>query len=226
MIYIKNPVNPDLALWIGGVERFMNHNIKNLGVIHRGFSNYDKTQFRNQPEWQIAIDFRNQFPLLPIIADPSHIAGNRIGLQAIAQKAMHLGYNGLMIETHDRPDEAWSDAQQQITPHSLKLLIDSLEYRFLELLQPDFQLQLGNFRSQIDELDLKIVDLLGKRMAIATEIGRIKKANQVTILQNKRWIELLQTMTEQGRKKGLSEHFMLNLFKAIHQESISHQENV
>lgn len=226
IVLVKNPVNPDLALWIGGVERLYKANIKKLGVIHRGFSTYEKTKYRNNPEWQIAIDFQSKFPDLPLICDPSHITGNRKMIQEVSQQALDLNYDGLIIETHIDPDNAWSDAAQQLTPSVLKNIFKDLRVRKESDNADDFTKNMNKKRTQIDEYDAKLLEILGKRMKVADEIGLLKKEKNVAILQNKRWNEILGKMILDGEEKGLSEEFILKLFKAIHQESINHQEKI
>lgn len=226
IVWVKNPVNPDLALWIGAIERLYHAGIKNLGVIHRGFSTYEKTKYRNNPEWQIAIDLKNKFPELVILGDPSHISGNRQLIQEVSQQALDLNYNGLMIETHCNPDAAWSDAAQQITPTQLKQILSDLTIRKESDDADDYTHQLLKYRTTIDEYDRKILEILGKRMKIAQAIGHLKKDKNVAVFQNKRWNEILDNMIADGQDKELSEEFILKLFKAIHQESISHQEKV
>jgi chorismate mutase len=226
IILIKNPVNPDLALWLGGVERLHNAGIKKLGVIHRGFSTYEKTKYRNIPEWQLAIELHDKFPDLPIICDPSHITGRRHMIQEVSQQALDLNYDGLMIETHNDPDKAWSDAAQQVTPEMLKEIMKSLVVRKKTDETYEFNSRLKKLRMQIDEYDSKLIEVLGKRMRIADEIGVLKRENNVAILQSMRWKEILEKMTSEGQQENLGEEFILRLFRAIHQESISHQENV
>jgi len=226
IVLLKNPVNPDLSLWLGGLERLYNANIKKLGVIHRGFSTYEKTKYRNNPEWQIAIDLQNRFPDLPLICDPSHITGRRDMIQEVSQQALDLNYDGLIIETHTDPDNAWSDAAQQITPPTLKQLFIDLKMRKPTDENAEWNKAIARQRAFIDELDSKLIDFLGKRMQVAEKIGQLKKEKNVAILQNKRWNEILGKMILEGNEKGLSEEFILKLFKAIHQESISHQEKI
>jgi chorismate mutase len=226
IVLLKNPVNPDLSLWLGGLERLYNANIKKLGVIHRGFSTYEKTKYRNNPEWQIAIDLQNRFPDLPLICDPSHITGRRDMIQEVSQQALDLNYDGLIIETHIDPDNAWSDAAQQITPPTLKQMFIDLKMRKPTDENAEWNKALAMQRAYIDELDSKLIDFLGKRMVVAEKIGQLKKEKNVAILQNKRWNEILGKMILEGSEKGLSEEFILKIFKAIHQESISHQEKV
>lgn len=226
IVLLKNPVNPDLSLWIGGLERLCNANIKKLGVIHRGFSTYEKTKYRNNPEWQVAIDFQNRFPDVPLICDPSHITGKRDMIHEVCQQALDLNYDGLIIETHIDPDNAWSDAAQQVTPNALKQMFVDLKVRKETDEADDYNIKLAKFRAQIDVYDEKILEISGNRMKIADEIGLLKKEKNVAILQNKRWNEILGKMILEGESKGLSEEFVLKLFKAIHQESINHQEKI
>ena len=226
IVLLKNPVNPDLALWIGGVERLYNAGIKKLGVIHRGFSTYEKTKYRNIPEWQLAIELQNRFPDLPLICDPSHITGKRNMIQEVSQQALDLNYDGLIIETHIDPDNAWSDAAQQVTPTVLKQIFLDLRIRKETDDADDYNSRLSRFRIDIDEYDRKLLEILGKRMKVADKIGALKKEKNVAVLQNKRWNEILGKMILDGEEKGLSEEFILKIFKAIHQESISHQEKI
>ncbi len=224
IVLVKNPVNPDLALWLGAVERLHASNIKKIGVIHRGFSTYEKTRYRNNPEWQIPIDFQNLFPDLPLILDPSHIAGRRDVIFDLCQTALDLNFDGLMIETHNDPDNAWSDAKQQITPKVLKQLTNDLIIKKEEGDAIEYKNKLDNLRTQIDVIDHKLTGILGKRMQIADDIGVLKTKNNVAILQNKRWNEILEKMILEGKENNLSEEFILKIYKAIHQESINHQK--
>lgn len=221
-VLVKNPINPDVELWIGAMERLNNSGITKLGAIHRGFSIYDKTLFRNDPQWQIPIEIKRRIPNLTIITDPSHICGNRQLIHDVSQKAMDLNFDGLIIESHINPDKALSDAKQQITPETLKEILERLILR-----EPgeDFQVELtlAELREQIDKLDDKLINLFEKRMKVVEEIGRHKKDNNLTILQSKRWDDLLHKRTNLGLRKGLSEEFILKVFRAIHQESINHQ---
>lgn len=226
IVLVKNPVNPDLALWIGGVERLYNAGIKKLGVIHRGFSTYEKTKYRNIPEWQIAIELQNRFPDLPLIIDPSHITGRRDMIQEVSQQALDLNYDGLIIETHTDPDNAWSDAAQQVTPTVLKQIFEDLKVKKESTEENDFNTEMIKLRASIDIADSKLLEILGNRMKIAEQIGSLKKEKNVAILQNKRWNEILGKMILEGEDKGLSEEFILKIFKAIHQESIAHQEKI
>ncbi|MGS2740540.1 chorismate mutase [Sinomicrobium sp. M5D2P17] len=226
IVLVKNPVNPDLSLWLGGIERLYSSDIKKLGVIHRGFSTYEKTKYRNIPEWQLAIELQNRFPDLPLICDPSHITGKRDMIFDVAQTALDLNYDGLMIETHNDPDNAWSDASQQVTPQRLVQIMQDLKIRKESNAEADYNNKLGMLRAQIDVIDNGLIDTLGKRMKISDEIGSLKKQKNVAVLQSKRWNEILGRMILEGQEKGLSEEFILKMFKAIHQESINHQEKI
>jgi chorismate mutase len=224
-VMIKNPVNPDVDLWIGAIERINNAGIKQMAAIHRGFSSYDKTIYRNVPQWQLPIELRRRIPKMPILTDPSHICGNREFLYDISQKAMDLNFDGLIIETHCNPDKALSDAKQQVTPDGLKQIIDRLVFRDPEI-NEELMLTLAEFRDQIDKLDDRIINLLEERMGVSEKIGGYKKDNNITILQTKRWDDMLKTRLNLGNRKGLSEEFIIKLFRSIHQESINHQTKV
>ncbi len=226
IVLIKNPVNPDLSLWLGGIERLYNANIEKLGVIHRGFSTYEKTKYRNIPEWQIPIELQNKFPDLPLICDPSHITGKRDMILEVSQQALNLNFDGLIIETHIDPDNAWSDAAQQVTPDALKQIFEDLKIRKETDPSEVYNHKLSNLRLQIDEADAKLVDVLVKRMQIADEIGKLKKEHNVSVLQSDRWKNILDKLIKEGTSKGLSIEFITNLFKSIHQESIAHQEKI
>ncbi len=226
VVLVKNPVNPDLSLWIGAVERLYAANIKRLGVIHRGFSTYEKTHYRNIPEWQIPIELQRRFPDLPLLCDPSHIAGDRALVFDVAQTALDLNYDGLMIETHHDPTQAWSDAAQQVTPTVLVQMMRELKIRKETDAEEDYTKKLTTLRTQIDVMDNQLLEVLGKRMKVADEIGQLKKHQNVAVLQTSRWNEILGKMILEGEQRGLSEEFILRLFKAIHQESINHQEKI
>jgi chorismate mutase len=226
IVLVKNPVNPDLALWLGAVERLATADIKNLGVIHRGFSTYDKSKYRNNPEWQLAIELQTKFPDLPLINDPSHITGKRDMIFDVSQTALDLNFDGLMIETHSNPDAAWSDAAQQVTPKALIQMMIDLKIRKESDPEAEYNTNLNNLRAQIDVVDNQLIEMMGKRMKIADSIGGLKKQKNVAVLQSKRWNEILGNMVLEGEQNGLSEEFILKMFKAIHQESINHQERV
>jgi chorismate mutase len=226
IVLVKNPVNPDLSLWLGAVERLHSANIQKLGVIHRGFSTYEKSKYRNIPEWQLAIDLQTKFPDLPIINDPSHITGRRDMIFDVSQTALDLNFDGLMIETHFDPDNAWSDAAQQVTPSTLIQIMKDLKIRKESDPETEYNSKLSNLRAQIDILDHQLIETLGKRMKISDGIGALKKQKNVAVLQSSRWNEILGKMILEGETKGLSEEFVLRMFKAIHQESINHQEKI
>ena len=226
IVLVKNPVNPDLSLWLGAVERLSSANIEKLGVIHRGFSTYEKTKYRNIPEWQLAIELQTKFPDLPIINDPSHISGKRDLIFDVSQTALDLNFDGLMIETHCDPDNAWSDAAQQVTPERLVQIMKDLQIRKETNEEAEYNNKLSNLRAQIDVLDNQLIDLLGKRMKVSDGIGELKKQKNVAVLQSNRWNAILGNMILEGEQRGLSEEFVLKMFKAIHQESINHQEKI
>ncbi len=225
-ILVKNPINPDLALWMGAMERFMAVGIKELGAIHRGFSNLGETYYRNRPHWQIALDFKRQMPDIPLINDPSHICGRRDILQDVGQKAMDLDFDGLMIESHIDPDNAWSDAKQQITPEVLGQMITDMILREDYENEPELQSPIESFRQEINLIDDELINLLSNRMTVARQIGAYKKKNNMTILQQKRWNDIIEKSKKQAAKSGLSEQFIMSFIKAIHNESIDQQEKV
>ena len=225
-VLIKNPINPDLKLWIGAIERIYKAGITRIGVIHRGFSYYGDSKYRNIPRWQLPIELKRQFPNLEIICDNSHICGRRDILQEVAQKALDLDFDGIMTEVHPRPDEAWSDAKQQITPATFKELVDTLAVRQTSTNDVAFLEALDQLRHQIDDIDDLLLNLLSSRMQLAERIGEVKKANNVSILQQSRWNEILEKQIAVGKMKGLSEEFMARFLKAIHQESINRQEEI
>ena len=226
VVLVKNPVNPDLSLWLGAVERLSSANIEKLGVIHRGFSTYEKTKYRNIPEWQLAIELQTKFPDLPIINDPSHITGKRDMVFDVSQTALDLNFDGLMIETHYDPDNAWSDAAQQVTPKTLVQIMKDLRIRKETDEEAEYNNSLSNLRAQIEVRDNPLIDLWGKRMKVADGIGELKKQRNVAVLQSNRWNAILGNMILEGEQRGLSEEFVLKMFKAIHQESINHQEKI
>lgn len=224
IVLVKNPVNPDLPLWLGAVERLQSVGIAKLGVIHRGFSSYHEKVYRNKPKWPLAIELRKQFPDLPLILDPSHICGNRELLFEVCQTGLDLNYDGFMIETHINPDQAWSDAAQQITPQRLNEITQQLKVKNPLLEETDYINRLTIFRNELDQLDQNLIELLASRMFIAEQIGKLKQEKNVSILQSSRWNELMQKMIISGTSRGLSEDFIEKLFKAIHLESIQHQQ--
>lgn len=226
MVMVKNPINPEPDLWVGAIERLYRAGIRHVGAIHRGFSSYEKTAYRNQPKWQIAIELRQRIPDIPLLCDPSHMGGHRKFILDLAQKAMDLNYDGLMIESHIDPDNALSDKKQQLTPGDLVTLISQLVLRDPETQDSDFINALNELRSQIDIYDDQLLDILESRMLVADTIGKYKKEHNITILQSARWKEILTRAIDKGEKRGLSAEFITVILEAIHQESISHQMKV
>ena len=225
-VMVKNPINPDLELWIGALERLNKAGITKLAAIHRGFSSFEKGPFRNAPMWDMAIELKTRIPDLDIICDPSHISGNRELISFICQKALDLDMAGLMIESHIDPDAAWSDAKQQVTPAALARIIDSLVVRTVSSDNKTFKDTLSILREQIDQLDDEIMSKMAARMKISEKIGQYKKENGVTILQVARWEEIIQTRITLGKAMGLNADFTSDLLKLIHQESIQIQTKV
>jgi len=221
-VLVKNPVNPDLELWIGALERLDNTGIKRLAAIHRGFSSSDKRVYRNLPQWHIPIELKRQFPNLPIICDPSHIGGKRELIFPLAQQAMDLNFEGLIIETHCDPDNAWSDSEQQIRPAELKEILDKLVIRVSKQGTED----LAFLRSQIDELDDQLLELLAKRMCISHEIGVYKKEHDMIILQTERYDDILKKRISQAEKLDMDGKFMKKIMEAIHEESVRKQAEI
>lgn len=225
-VLIKNPINADLELWTGAVERVAKSGIDTIGLIHRGFSNYGNTEYRNAPMWHLAIEMKRRNPHMLIINDPSHICGRRDILQEIAQKAIDLDFDGLMIESHIDPDNAWSDANQQITPEVLLEMLDGIRWRQEDVNSDEFHQALEKMRQQINHLDDELMDLLGQRMKVADKIGQYKKDNNVTILQTNRWNNILDRAYTKGNKLGLSKEFVTRYLDAVHMESINHQNKI
>ena len=225
-VLIKNPINPDLELWCGGIERLQKVGVKQIGMIHRGFSNYGNTEFRNAPMWHLPIEMKRRFPDMMLICDPSHICGNRTMLQSVAQKSINLDFDGLMIESHIDPDNAWSDAKQQITPERLSEMLGELIWRSENTDEKEFLNALAKLREQINHIDDELLMLIGQRMKVADKIGVYKKDNNITILQTNRWNDILAKAFVKGEKLGLSKEFITKYFDAIHLESINHQNKI
>ncbi|MBR5802729.1 MAG: bifunctional 3-deoxy-7-phosphoheptulonate synthase/chorismate mutase type II [Bacteroidaceae bacterium] len=221
-VLVKNPVNPDLELWIGALERINGAGLKRLGAIHRGFSSYDKKIYRNLPQWHIPIELRRRIPDLPIFCDPSHIGGKRELVAPICQQSMDLGFDGLIVESHCNPDQAWSDASQQVTPDVLSYILDLLVIR--EGKQSTESL--SGLRNQIDDCDNQIIEVLSKRMRVCREIGTFKKEHGMTILQTGRYNEILDKRGAQGALCGMSSEFVKKVFEAIHEESVRQQMEI
>jgi chorismate mutase len=225
-VLIKNPINPDLELWTGAVERVAKSGVKQIGLIHRGFSSYGNTEYRNAPMWHLAIEMKRRYPDLLFINDPSHICGRRDILHEVAQKAIDLDYDGLMIESHMDPDHAWSDAKQQVTPEKLAELLDSIIWRREDVNSTEYHQALEKLRQQINHLDDELMQILSQRMKISEKIGEYKKNNNITILQTNRWNEILQRAVQKGETLGLSKEFITKYFDAMHMESINHQNKI
>lgn len=218
-VLVKNPVNPDLELWIGALERINQAGIKRLGAIHRGFSSYDKKIYRNLPMWQIPIELHRRIPNLPIICDPSHIGGSRELIAPLCQQAMDLGFEGLIVESHCEPDKAWSDAKQQVTPDVLDYILSLLVIRDEKATTEGITM----LRKQIDELDNQLMDLLAKRMRVCREIGQYKKEHNMTVLQTARYNEILEKRGAQGALCGMGAKFVKKIFEEVHEESVRQQ---
>jgi chorismate mutase len=225
-VLIKNPINPDLELWQGAVERIAKAGINQIGLIHRGFSSYGNTEFRNAPMWHLAIEMKRRFPEMMLINDPSHICGRRDILLDVMQKSVDLDYDGMIIESHIDPDNAWSDAKQQVTPERLAEMLNSIAWRKEDIDSADYHAALEKLRQQINHLDDELMQILGQRMKIAEQIGTYKKNNNITILQTNRWNEILDRAFLKGDKLGLSKEFITRYFDAVHMESINHQNKI
>ncbi|MGN6616166.1 MAG: chorismate mutase [Ilyomonas sp.] len=225
-VLIKNPINADLELWTGAVERVAKAGIKQIGLIHRGFSSYGNSEYRNAPMWHLAIEMKRRNPELMMINDPSHICGRRDILLDVAQEAIDLDYDGLIIESHIDPDRAWSDAKQQVTPERLAEMLDSITWRREDVASAEYHAALEKLRQQINHLDDELMQILSERMKIADKIGQYKKENNITILQTNRWNEILERAFAKGDKCGLSREFITKYFDAVHMESINHQNKI
>lgn len=225
-VLVKNPVNPDIELWIGAIERIAGAGITKLGAIHRGFSSFEKSRYRNVPQWQVAIELRQRMRNLPIICDPSHIAGVADLVFEVSQKAMDLGQDGLIIESHPNPRVALSDGKQQLTPTQVGELLSKIVVRPEKIDNKEFTESLEELRAQIDMIDDEILEIIQKRMSVVHEIGKNKKANNIRILQTDRWKQIIESVKQKGNSKGLSDEFTEKLFKAIHQESINIQTEI
>lgn len=224
-ILVKNPVNPDLELWIGALERLNRAGIKRLGAIHRGFSVYQKIKYRNDPQWPIAIELHRRLPALPIINDPSHISGDSELILEVSQQAMDLNFDGLIIECHECPARAWSDAKQQVTPAHLKMILADLVIREAKIGNKP-RTELDELRQQIDILDRQVVEILAKRMSISEKIAKYKFENGITVLQSRRYDEILQSRRATAEQNHLNPDFVLKLYEAIHEESVNRQTSL
>lgn len=221
-VLIKNPVNPDIDLWIGAIERIHNAGIRRIGAIHRGFSSFDKKIYRNLPQWHIPIELHRQLPNLPIICDPSHIGGRRELIAPLCQQAMDLNFDGLIVESHCNPEKAWSDASQQVTPDVLDFILNTLVIRDTTQTTEN----LSALRRQIDELDNSLLELLARRMRVSEEIGQYKKEHNMPILQSQRYDEILQNRISQAERMNMDGEFMKTVLVAIHEESVRHQQEI
>ena len=226
-VLVKNPVNADLDLWIGALERLSRAGIKKLGVIHRGFSTFDKIKYRNDPQWQVAIELRSRYPELPFFVDPSHMGGSRDYIQEISQRSLDLGFEGLMIESHCNPAVALSDAKQQLTPDELSdLLYNQVVVRDKDSDAPQWKENIDQLRAKIDVIDENIVYALGSRMNVSRKIGEYKKENNIAIIQTARWANVFSKVLEKGKEYGLSEKFLSDVFTAIHEASVEVQNEI
>lgn len=224
-VLVKNPVNPDLALWVGAFERLQGAGIKKLGAIHRGFSNAQETKYRNSPMWSVAVELKRMFPELPLIGDPSHMAGKRAYLNELSQRILDLNYDGMIIESHRNPDEAWSDAAQQLTPEALGEMLRELEVRKASY-GADFSDELARLREKIDNIDRELMEVLAARMAVVEKLGEYKRDNNVAVLQLDRWKQVHSDRASQAKGLGLYPEFIEELFKLVHLESIRKQTEV
>ena len=226
-VLVKNPVNPDLDLWIGALERLNRAGIKKLGVIHRGFSTFDKIKYRNDPQWQVAIELRSRYPELPFFVDPSHMGGSKDYIREISQRSLDLGFEGLMIESHCNPTCALSDAKQQLTPSELRsLLYDQIAVRDADSDSKEWKENIDQLRAKIDIIDENILYALGSRMKISRQIGEYKKTNNIAILQTSRWDAVLAKVVEKGKEYDLPEKFLTAVFNAIHEASVETQNEI
>jgi len=226
-VLVKNPVNADLDLWIGALERLSRAGIKKLGVIHRGFSTFDKIKYRNDPQWQVAIELRSRYPELPFFVDPSHMGGSRDYIQEISQRSLDLGFEGLMIESHCNPAVALSDAKQQLTPDELSdLLYNQVVVRDKDSDAPQWKENIDQLRAKIDVIDENIVYALGSRMNVSRKIGEYKKENNIAIIQTARWDKVFSKVLEKGKEYGLTEKFLSDVFTAIHEASVEVQNEI
>lgn len=225
-VLVKNPVNPDIDLWIGAIERLQRQGIRKIGVIHRGFSTFDKIKYRNAPQWQVLIELKTRFPQMPFFCDPSHMAGDRAYLKEISQRAMDLGLDGLMVESHCNPSCALSDARQQLVPEDLKDLLESLIIREKDIDNPDYHRSITELRERIDVLDENLLGILSKRMSVSGEIGKIKRDNNISIIQAARWDEIMENVLRLSAESGLDDGFIRNIFSEIHEASIAVQNKI
>lgn len=226
-VLVKNPVNPDLELWIGALERLNRAGVRKLGVIHRGFSTFEKIKYRNDPQWQIAIELRSRYPELPFFVDPSHMGGSTEYIREISQRSLDLGFEGLMVESHCNPSCAMSDAKQQLTPDQLSdLLYNQIAVRDADSDSPQWKENIDQLRAKIDVIDENLLYVLASRMKVSRQIGQYKKDNNIAILQASRWDSVLAKVVEKGADYELSEKFLTAVFNAIHEASVEAQNEI
>lgn len=221
-VLVKNPVNPDLELWIGAMKRIYNAGIRRLGAIHRGFSTYGKQLYRNPPQWRIPIELKRRYPGLPVICDPSHITGKRELISSVSQQALDMNFDGLIIESHCNPDAAWSDKNQQVSPEVLNIIVNSLVLRD----ETSSTENLALLRQQIDRINEELIELLGRRMRVTCEIGRYKKEHKMPVVQPNRYNFLMDQLVKNGEELGMSEEFIRSILAAIHEESVRQQLDI
>ncbi len=224
-VIIKNPINPDVALWLGAIERIYNSGITKIAALHRGFSSFGQSKYRNEPMWQIPIALKSEIPSLPMLCDPSHICGNRDGLFAISQRALDLNFEGLMIETHVDPANAWSDAAQQITPERLGEMLSELKIRKSTIDESEVN-ELNQLRIKIDQVDRELLEAVASRMALVEKIGAYKKERNLAVFQVERWLDVFKSRPDWGKQLNLNPEFVALLYKQIHDESIRIQSDI
>jgi chorismate mutase len=222
-VMVKNPINPDLKLWQGALERILRADTESVMACHRGFNVYRKSFYRNAPLWELPIELKRNFPDIPLICDPSHIGGKRHLIEDISRKALNLGYEGLMVETHPTPDEAWSDAAQQLTPKAFTEMMARLRFRRHSVDDPGYHEEVARLRDSIDDVDTRLMDLLAERMGLSRAIGTLKEQNNVAFYQHNRWSGIIEHVRHAAEEMGLSEEYVLKLFSIIHLESIDMQ---
>lgn len=225
-VLVKNPVSPDVELWIGAIQRIQNAGISNIKAIHRGFTVYKEKYYRNAPLWGIPLELKRRMPDIELICDPSHISGNSEIIKEVMQKALDFGFDGFIVESHINPCEAWTDAKQQVTPDNLDSIVKSLEVKQSNSLDKESRMLLNSYRSTINILDEKIIFYLGERMKLCESIGRLKNNNNVSVVQMDRWGSLLENNIQLGEKEGLSKDFITKIWNTIHEESLNIQENI
>ena len=225
-VMVKNPINPDISLWLGAVERLKNVGLEKISAIHRGFSVYEQSKYRNEPMWKIPIEFKSTLSEIPIVCDPSHIAGDSSLIEEVSQIALNLSYDGLMIETHNNPIKALSDPKQQVKPQNLIKILNNLNFKKEDSDTKDYHKNINRLRDSIDEIDFKLIDLFEERMKISEEIASLKQPLNVTVLQTERWKKMLRDRLSSGEKRGISKAYLSHLFELIHEHSIKMQNDI